>query len=422
MLLLPFECLRDQRTHLLIMTTNNPSRTMLAMEREGSARETSERTPPHTSLDGLAQELEALDATTKEHLRAFGFRSDEFLRLASRLLSAEDGEATNRVRGVVTPPKEGDIREVPTDEDGRLAKIGHEALSRGELAFCVLAGGMATRMGGVVKALVEALPGQTFLDLRLRGLRAMGARAGRPVPMWLMTSDATDKPTRDALRQAQADPRVRTFTQNLSLRLRRDASLFRDHAGHVSTYATGHGDLPDALRRSGLLGEFRRQGGRYVWITNLDNLGGTIDERLLGWFIESNAELMSEVCDKESDKGGIPVYVDDRLQVLEEFRLPRGFDANQVRVFNTNTFLMRADRLETHPFTWSWFEVEKKVEGETAIQFERLIQEMTAHLATTYVRIPRQGAASRFLPVKDPDELARRRPDIEAVARARGML
>ena len=30
-----------------------------------------------------------------------------------------------------------------------------------------MAGGMATRMGSVVKALVEALPGRTFLDLRL---------------------------------------------------------------------------------------------------------------------------------------------------------------------------------------------------------------------------------------------------------------
>jgi UTP--glucose-1-phosphate uridylyltransferase len=44
---------------------------------------------------------------------------------------------------------------------------GVAALQRGEVALCLLAGGMATRMGGVVKALVDALPGRTFLDLRL---------------------------------------------------------------------------------------------------------------------------------------------------------------------------------------------------------------------------------------------------------------
>jgi UTP--glucose-1-phosphate uridylyltransferase len=36
--------------------------------------------------------------------------------------------------------------------------------------------------------------------------------------------------------------------------------------------------------------------------------------------------------------------------------------------------------------------------------------------------VPREGTASRFLPVKDVPELERRRPEIEAVARARGML
>ena len=33
-----------------------------------------------------------------------------------------------------------------------------------------------------------------------------------------------------------------------------------------------------------------------------------------------------------------------------------------------------------------------------------------------------EGAASRFLPVKDFDELAKRRADIEVVAHARGMV
>ena len=106
---------------------------------------------------------------------------------------------------------------------------------------------------------------------------------------------------------------------------------------------------------------------------------------------------------------------------LEEFRLPQDFDASQVRVFNTNTFLVRADVLETAKIEWNWFEVEKKVDGLPAIQFERLLQELTAATAATYIRVPRNGSSSRFLPVKDHEELGRRRAEIEAVARARGM-
>ena len=42
-------------------------------------------------------------------------------------------------------------------------------------------------------------------------------------------------------------------------------------------------------------------------------------------------------------------------------------------------------------------------------------------LPAAYAQVPRDGSASRFLPVKDFDELAKRRDEIRAVAAARGM-
>jgi UTP--glucose-1-phosphate uridylyltransferase len=307
-----------------------------------------------------------------------------------------------------------------------------DAIRRGEVAFCVLAGGMATRMGGVVKALVEAFDGKTFLDLRLRENATWSERAGVPVPLWLMTSDATEEPIRAALAERRARPQVATFTQDLGLRLTREGGVFRGDDGEPSTYAPGHGDLPDALRRSGLLESFVKGGGKTVWITNLDNMGGTLDPAILGHFIERGRDVLVEVAPKVAgDKGGIPVWADAkdagghtvrRLQVLEEFRLPKDFDAARVRVFNTNTFVIRAEALLRAPIHFHWFEVEKKVGDRVAVQFERLLQEVTAAAEATYLKVPRDGAASRFLPVKDFDELAHRQADIRAVAASRGML
>jgi UTP--glucose-1-phosphate uridylyltransferase len=307
-----------------------------------------------------------------------------------------------------------------------------KAIREGQLAFCVMAGGMATRMGGVVKALVEAFDGKTFLQLRLKDDATWSARAGRPVPLWLMTSEATDGPTRRALQDANAPAHVQTFMQDVGLRLTREGTLFRGDDGRPSTYSPGHGDLPDALRRSGLLDRFVQAGGRHVWIANLDNLGASVDPALLGLFLERGRDVMVEAAPKEpGDRGGIPVWADAhaegggtvrRLQVLEEFRLPAGFDAAAVRVFNTNPFLVRAEPLLQARIRWSWFEVEKKVEGRTAVQFERLLQELTSAMPAVFVRVPRDGVASRFLPVKDHDELARRRDTIRAVAAARGMI
>jgi UTP--glucose-1-phosphate uridylyltransferase len=401
----------------------------------------------------LRADLATLPTALRARLDAAGFDAERLVGLAAPLWARARGQTTNdreernRVRGLVEPPRDGDVKDAPapgSPDHERLTAAGLQAIRRGELAFCVMAGGMATRMGGVVKALVEAFDRHTFLALRLEENATWCERARRPVPLWLMTSEATDEPIRTALAASHAPDHVATFPQDLGLRLTPDGALFRDDDGEPSTYAPGHGDLPDALRRSGLLASFVAGGGKLVWIANLDNLGATIDPALLGHFGETgavgrspqgpaaHADVLVEVAPKVAgDRGGIPVWADApdgdgqvtrRLQVLEEFRLPKGFDASVVRVFNTNTFLVRAEALLHARVHWNWFEVEKNVGERTAVQFERLLQELTTALPATYVRIPRDGVASRFLPVKDYDELARRREDIRAVATERGML
>jgi UTP--glucose-1-phosphate uridylyltransferase len=372
-------------------------------------------------MASLEERLDALPHDVRERLARHGFDRARFVALAKR---ARGGSAVeNRVGGVVEAPREGDVGELPAEGSAewlRLEALGVEALRRGQCALCVLAGGMATRMGGVVKALVEALPGRTFLDLRLAEQAALGERVGRKPPLWLMTSAATDAAIREQL-AGSAD--VAVFSQYLSLRLTPEGELFVDEQGQPSEYAPGHGDLPDALRDSGLLAPFVAQGGRVVMVANLDNLGATLDPVLVGWHLHHGAPVSCELADKlAGDRGGIPARLDRRPVVLEEFRLPEGFDADAVRVFNTNTFLFDARALSELRAPWSFFRVEKRVGDVPVVQFERLIGEVTSWLETRFVRVPRAGAASRFLPAKDFDELAARRPEIEAVARARGML
>jgi len=390
------------------------------------------------STHALRDALGTLAPDLRARLARAGFDEERFVALARTLHQGEpDPEARRRarnaVKGAVRAPTSSEIQRLPdpgTPEHAALVRRGEEAMRRGELAFCTMAGGMATRMGGIVKALADALPGHSFLQMRLAENRTASERMGRTIPLWLMTSEATHEAIVGALRAEEAGPHVAAFSQDLSLRLTPDGSLFVDHEGRPSTYATGHGDLVDALRRSGLLDPFVAGGGKWVWITNVDNLGAAIDAAVLGQFlvqVEAGADVQCEVCRKEGDRGGIPVHAEGKLQVLEEFRLPAGFDPSSVHVFNTNTFLVRAEPLLRAPLTWTYFEVEKKVAGgaggeRVAVQFERLLQEITAQMPSTYLEVSRDGAASRFLPVKDAAELAKRRANIEVVARARGMV
>jgi UTP--glucose-1-phosphate uridylyltransferase len=372
----------------------------------------------------LAAQLDALPEDVRAVLERHAFDRARFIGLAERVKAGTSKD--NRVRGSVEPPAPGDVAELPpkgSPERKSLRARGLSMLERGECALVVLAGGMATRMGGVVKALVEAIPGHTFLDLRLAEIDHLAHVAKRAPPLWLMTSHTTDAPIRKALGARLDGEQVAVFAQHLSLRITPEANVFLDDEGRPSEHAPGHGDLPDALRESGLLERFVARGGKLVMVANLDNLGATLDPAILGWHVEHGTPVTCEVVDKlGSDRGGIPVRWEGRPVVLEEFRLPESFDPTRVRVFNTNTFVFDARALCDLDMDWTFFVVQKKVGETPVIQFERLIGEVTSHLDTRFLRLPRTGEESRFLPVKDHEELAARRGDIELVARTRGML
>jgi UTP--glucose-1-phosphate uridylyltransferase len=372
----------------------------------------------------LADELDQLPEQFRAVLERHRFNRERLLEQAARFIQGLDRD--NRVKGRVEPPEPSDLAELPeagSAEWKRLQAIGLEALRVGHCALVVLAGGMATRMGGGVKALMEALPGKSFLDLRLAELSAIERQVGRAAPLWLMTSYATDKKIRKALGGAVDGERIAVFTQHLSLRITPSGDLFYETPGNPSEYAPGHGDLPDALKESSLISRFVERGGEVVTVANLDNLGATLDPVVLGFHLDHGAAVTCEVVDNlGSDRGGIPARVDGHLEILEDFRLPEGFDSSKVGVFNSNTFHFNARALSEFDFEFTFFAVRKKVDDRDVIQFERVIGELTSRLETRFLRVPRAGSASRFLPVKDPDELERRRPEIEAVARARGML
>lgn len=375
-------------------------------------------------MTALLDQLRALPSETIELLKRHGFAEERFFKLAERI--GNESSDSNLVQGSVEAPHDEDIFSFPpkgSAEEAKLIALGEAALRNGECALLVMAGGMATRMGGVVKALVDALPGKTFLDLRLAEVEASNRKFGKTMPFWMMTSDATDDAIRQALGDKLSDYELTTFRQELSLRLDPEGNVFKTDDGGVSAHAPGHGDLVDALKRSGLLTRFIANGGKYITVANIDNLGAGVDPLVLGAHIASGKSASCEVVDKVgTDKGGIPLRHNGRPVILEEFRIPPHFDPAEVRVFNTNTFHFNASALNDIDIDWTFFLVNKKVEGRSAIQFERLLGEVTSHMDTVYLRVPREGAESRFLPVKDFDELATRAADIEAVAKLRGSI
>ena len=367
-----------------------------------------------------------VDARVGGLLQRHGFDAEAFRALRARLLRGEAGPEANRVSGQLEPPAAGDVVELPalgTPERARLEALGLEAIGGGQVGAVVLAGGMATRFGGVVKAEVEALDGASFLELKVRDARAVARRAGGRVPVLAMTSFATDEAVREAAaRLTTEEAPVRCFGQSISLRLTEDGEPFRDGAGEPSPYAPGHGDLTSALRSSGELRRFRDAGGRLLFMSNVDNLGATLDPAVLGAHLDAGTDLTCEVVDKlPGDRGGAPAIVDGKRQIVEAFRFPPTFDQDAIAVFNTNTFVFDAAAID-RDFELTWFAVRKTVDGRPAVQFERLVGELTRALPCRFLRVERDGPDGRFQPAKDPAELERRRPRIRELLEARGVI
>lgn len=368
--------------------------------------------------------LTSLDETVAA-LTRYGFDAELNQHFVARAAAPVD----NAVRGQLRPIPDETMPELPalgTPQRARLRQLGCELIKANKVGVVILAGGMATRFGGVVKAVVPARGNQSFLELKHQDIATLAASLGAQIPTMVMSSFATHEVIEAHIEQrglrTASNLRIDVFPQMSALRLTRDGQLFRDASGALSPYATGHGDLSFALRASGLLAGFRNAGGTTLFMTNVDNLGATLDPAVIAMHHELGAAITVEVVNKQPGAvGGAPALFDGVPQIIEGFRFPRDFDQDQIGVFNTNTLLLDAAAID-RDFDLPYYRVEKKVDGATVVQFERLVGELTAFVPSRFVRVAQAGADCRFLPIKEPEDLARYRALIDRIATSRRSL
>lgn len=366
------------------------------------------------------------DLALRGRLDEFAPGAEALARLRASWLAGELGGSKNRVEGPVAAPTAQDVAHWPDpalDPEGR--RLGEAALRAGTVGLVVLNGGMATRFGGVVKGIVPVDVDRSFLALKLLDAARAAERVGaRPPVVILMNSRATSDATRAHLEAndyfGYPRDRVWSFEQQWTARLDARGEVFREADGEPSFYGTGHGDLGPCLQASGLLERFQADGGRTLLMSNVDNVVATLDAGILGRHLQSGARITVELVDKwAGDAGGAPAYVGGRLQIVEAFRFPEDFDQAEIPIFNTNTLWFDLAALRTdHPLTW--FVVRKEVDGTPVVQFERLVGELTAFEPTHWLRVPRTGTATRFVPIKSPADLTACREALVGAWGARG--
>src|SRR3954451_18251146 len=239
------------------------------------------------------------------------------------------------------------IDELPALDDLR---EGDAPLDR--VVVVKLNGGLGTSMGmHQAKSLLEVKDGQTFLDVIARQVLGLRERHGVALPLLLMNSFYTQEDSLAALRERHPDIEVDglplDFLQNKEPKLRVEDlwPIEWPDDPDLEWCPPGHGDLYTALLTSGILDTLLERGYRYAFVSNSDNLGATLEPRILGWMAREGIPFVSESCPRtEADrKGGhLAVRRADGQLVLRESAQTREEDkdafgdVSRHRFFNAN--------------------------------------------------------------------------------------
>ncbi len=115
------------------------------------------------------------------------------------------------------------------------------------------------------------------------------------------------------------------------------------HIYSTYRYPPGHGDVYRSLVNSGLLDRLLAEGREYVFVSNIDNLGATVDFDILQFMAENNVEFVMEVTDKtRSDvKGGTLIEYEGKAKLFEIAQCPPAKidefkSIKKFKIFNTN--------------------------------------------------------------------------------------
>jgi UDP-N-acetylglucosamine pyrophosphorylase len=225
-----------------------------------------------------------------------------------------------------------------------------------------LNGGLGTGMGlDKAKSLLKVKGDDTFLDLTAKQVVQMRAETGQKVKFMLMNSFSTSQDTLDFFRAkypALAAEDGLEMLQNKVPKLDADTlePAVCTHTPDNEWCPPGHGDLYAALQGSGCLDQLLAAGFLYMFVSNSDNLGASLDLKILTYFAQNaQAPFMMECCQRtENDKKGghLALRNADQQLVLRESAMcaeqdEKDFqDISKHQFFNTNNLWIRLDKLK----------------------------------------------------------------------------
>lgn len=283
---------------------------------------------------------------------------------------------------------------------------GIEYINR--IAVLKLNGGLGTSMGcNSAKSLLNIDDQHTFIDLILKQKTYFNSTYNAHVPFLLMNSFYTHCDMKAYSNDFYM------FEQHKVPRVFEDSYALLDPKDYNELYCPpGHGNVYLALYESGALNDLINKGIEYLFISNSDNLGATLDMSILGYIVKHDVDMLMEVTQKtERDKkGGILVKKNNKPSLIERAEVLQKDvalfeNSHYFTFFNTNNIWLNTRELlakmKSESFNLPFILNKKIVKNKSILQFESAMG--------SAISLFEKGACldvdrNRFIPVKNAND------------------
>lgn len=273
------------------------------------------------------------------------------------LIEEKDGE---KARGKLEPLGAVTREEIERHRD-RFENVGLKALKEGRVGAVLLAGGQGTRLGfdkpkgmlnvGINKELY-------LFEQLIQNMMQVVDRAGRWVPLFIMTSEKNNKDTVDFFEEKNyfgySREHVFFFVQKMAPSVSYDGKIYMEEKGRISSSPNGNGGWFSSLAGAGLLDKISELGVEWLNVFAVDNVLQKIaDPIFVGAVLENECVCGSKVVAKAdpNERVGVLCLEDGKPSIVEYYEMTdemiQSRDSDGTLLYNFGVILNYLFRVDT---------------------------------------------------------------------------
>jgi UTP--glucose-1-phosphate uridylyltransferase len=242
---------------------------------------------------------------------------------------------------------------------------------------------------------------QTLLDCRLAQINALNVEFGVDLPIILMNSFLTNTETNHNLQKYQ-NLKIKILHQGMyPLMYKTNLSPIPQSKNDPNWSPPGSAEIFVLLKTTGLLDELLKEGKKFAFLSDVENLGATIDPKLLYHVEQKQINLLLEVTPRTKSEGnfmgGVPVLFRKKQHILELSQVPMHirqtrFNFQDFKYLNTNNIWISLQTLaKIEKISMDWALHSKMQKGREVVYIDTPVSMAIQSFPNpTAITVPRQ--------------------------------